>query len=349
MQIDVPSAMTDDELETVRRILDQLGASPPDGDGYRHFSMSNGTRGRIGGFIEDPEVAGAGVRSLPMELSVENEFSTTEAALVLRIAAAANLFVGKPDDPTVVATTYAVTDRPFRKEHPRATVTPDEKSLVEWIRQNIPPLTSLTRADVSYSSSSSFFCCSSRFLISIHSSRRFRSIGLRCAGGALRVAAPSCAQFASVVVRIAARLAPPAGIVVRIEAAARRLRAFSLSCPILAESGRTLMTRRLGDRQVAEVELAQLLRADVAAVDAGLQLPLPHRVAALVDTGATGALAVVGTGRRRAARIAVFRVAHARPIVCLDRRARNRPRGEIAERVSRPQTQKLVMSSVYLP
>jgi hypothetical protein len=138
MQINVPSAMTDEELETVKSILDHLRASPPDSEGYRHFSMSNGTRGRMGGFIEDPEVAGAGVRSLPMELAVENEFSTTEAALVLRIAVAANLFVGKPDDPTVAATTYEVTDRPFRKEHPRATATLDEKSLVEWIRQNIP-------------------------------------------------------------------------------------------------------------------------------------------------------------------------------------------------------------------
>jgi hypothetical protein len=138
MQISVPAAMTDDEVETVKRILDQLGASPPDADGYRQFAMSNGTRGRIGGFIEDPEVAGAGVRSLPMELAVENEFSTTEAALVLRIAVAANLFVAKPDDPTVVATTYEVTDRPFRREHPRATATLDEKSLVEWMRQNIP-------------------------------------------------------------------------------------------------------------------------------------------------------------------------------------------------------------------
>lgn len=138
MQIDVPSAMADDELETVKNILDQLRASPPDGEGYRHFSMPNGTRGRIGGFIEDPEVAGAGVRSLPMELAVENEFSTTEAALVLRIAVAANLFVGKPDDPTVVATTYQVTDRAFRKEHPRATATLDEGSLADWVRQNIP-------------------------------------------------------------------------------------------------------------------------------------------------------------------------------------------------------------------
>jgi hypothetical protein len=138
MQISVPAAMTDDEVETVKRILDQLGASPPDGAGYRQFALANGTRGRIGGFIEDPEVAGAGVRSLPMELAVENEFSTTEAALVLKIAVAANLFVGKPDDPTVVATTYDVTDRLFRREHPRATATLDEKSLVEWIRQNIP-------------------------------------------------------------------------------------------------------------------------------------------------------------------------------------------------------------------
>ena len=137
MQIDVPSTMTDDEVETVKNILDQLQASPPDSEGYRRFSMPNGTQGRIGGFIEDPEVAGAGVRSLPMELAVENEFSTTEAALVLRIAVAANLFVGKPDDPTVVATTYQVTDRPFHKEHPRATVTLDDKSLADWVRQNI--------------------------------------------------------------------------------------------------------------------------------------------------------------------------------------------------------------------
>jgi hypothetical protein len=138
MQIDVPSAMADDELETVKSILDHLRASPPDSEGYRHFSMRNGTRGRIGGFIEDPEVAGAGVRSLPMELVVENELSTAEAALVLQIAVAANLFVGKPDDPAVVATTYQVTDRPFAREHPRATATLDDKSLAEWLRQNIP-------------------------------------------------------------------------------------------------------------------------------------------------------------------------------------------------------------------
>ena len=138
IQIDIPSAMTDDDLEATRSILDQLGATQPDGEGYRQFSMANGTRVRIGGFAEDPDVAGAGVRSLPVELSVRNELSADEAALILRIATAANLFVASLDDSTVVATTYEVTDRPFRKDHPRATFTPDAPSLAEWIQKNIP-------------------------------------------------------------------------------------------------------------------------------------------------------------------------------------------------------------------
>ena len=137
IQIDIPGAMTDDDLESVRNILDELDATQPDSEGYREFSMSNGTRVRIGGFVEDPEVAGAGVPSLPAEFSVANEFSAEEAALVLRIASAANLFVSSPDDSTLVATTYDVTDRPFRKAHPRATFTPDAQSLAEWIRKNI--------------------------------------------------------------------------------------------------------------------------------------------------------------------------------------------------------------------
>ena len=137
IQIDIPSAMTDDEIESVRGILDQLGATQPDGEGYRHFTMPNGTRVRIGGFSEDPDVAGAGVPSLPAEFSVANEFSTEEAEVVLRIATAANLFVSNPDDATVVATTYQVTDRPFQKEHPRATFTPDAAALADWVRKNI--------------------------------------------------------------------------------------------------------------------------------------------------------------------------------------------------------------------
>lgn len=138
IQIDIPSAMTDDDLESVRKILDQRGATQPDGEGYRQFSMSNGTRVRIGGLIEDPDVAGAGVRSLPVEFSVRSEFSTVEAALVLQIATAANLFVGSLEDSTVVATTYQVTDRPFRKAHPRATFTPDAQSLAAWVLKSIP-------------------------------------------------------------------------------------------------------------------------------------------------------------------------------------------------------------------
>jgi hypothetical protein len=139
LQIDLPSAMTDEELESVKSTLDGLNASPPDSAGHRDFSMSNGTRVRIGGFMEDPEVSGAGVQRLPVEFSVNGEFSAVEAALVLRLATTANLFVAHPDDPTLVATTYQVSDRPFRKEHPRASVTADAESLAEWIRQNIVP------------------------------------------------------------------------------------------------------------------------------------------------------------------------------------------------------------------
>jgi hypothetical protein len=137
IEFSIGSAMTDEELESVKRILDQLGASPPDEQGYRSFSMSNGTRGRIGGFVEDPEVAGSGVQSLPVTFAVEKEFSTEEAALVLRIAAAGNLFVVSPVDPDLAATAAPVTERRFRRAHKQAAVTPDENALAEWIRQNI--------------------------------------------------------------------------------------------------------------------------------------------------------------------------------------------------------------------
>ncbi len=138
LRIHVASTMTDEEVESVKQTLNDLKASQPDSAGYRQFAMSSGTRVRIGGFIEDPDVAGAGVQKLPIEFSVKGDFSTAEAALVLRLATTANLFVSSPTDPTVVATTYAVTDKPFLKDHPRASVAYDEKSLVEWVQQNIP-------------------------------------------------------------------------------------------------------------------------------------------------------------------------------------------------------------------
>src|SRR6188474_3252847 len=75
------------------------------------------------------------------------------------------------------------------------------------------------------------------------------------------------AEVAGVVVRVAARLACATGTVVRIEAAARQL--LLRRGLVVAEAGGTLMAGCLGDRQVAQVELLQFLRADVAAVDAG--------------------------------------------------------------------------------
>ena len=138
IEFNIASAMTDEELESVKDILDELGASQPDDEGYRSFSMSNGTRVRIGGFVEDPEVAGVGVEILPVAVSVKDEFSTTEAALVLRIVAAGNLFVGGPADSDSVATPAAIADKGFHKRHKNVSVTPDERTLAEWVRQNIP-------------------------------------------------------------------------------------------------------------------------------------------------------------------------------------------------------------------
>lgn len=138
IEFNIASAMTDEELESVKDILDELGASQADDAGYRSFAMSNGTRVRIGGFVEDPEVAGGGVEILPVEFSVKGEFSTTEASLVLRIATAGNLFIGGAADANWVATTAAIADKRFHKRHKNASVTPDEEALAEWVRQNIP-------------------------------------------------------------------------------------------------------------------------------------------------------------------------------------------------------------------
>lgn len=137
IEFNIASAMADEELEAVKDILDELGASQADDEGYRSFVMSNGTRVRIGGFVEDAEVAGVGVEILPVAFSVKGEFSTTEASLVLRIATAGNLLVGGAADANWVATTAAIADKRFRKRHKNASVTPDEKALAEWVRQNI--------------------------------------------------------------------------------------------------------------------------------------------------------------------------------------------------------------------
>jgi hypothetical protein len=141
VQFNINNGMTEEELDAVNHILDEQGASPVDSEGHRSLSMSNGTRVRIGGFLVEGflEDSVEGVHSLPVELTVKGEFSTPEAALVLRIATAGNLFVGSSADADQVATTARVADRRFAKRHKQASITPDEKALVEWVRKNITP------------------------------------------------------------------------------------------------------------------------------------------------------------------------------------------------------------------
>lgn len=141
LKFDMDDAMTEDDLDSVKNVLDQLGASPVDNAGYRRFSMPNGTRVRIGGFLAEgfPEDSVESMRGLAVEFSVKDEFSTPEAALVLRIAAAGNLFIGSSADAERVATTARIDDRRFYKRHKQASITLDEKALVEWVRQNISP------------------------------------------------------------------------------------------------------------------------------------------------------------------------------------------------------------------
>lgn len=137
----INEGMTEDELDAVNKVLDELGASAVDAEGYRDFSMPNGTQVRIGGFLVEGflEDSVEGVHSLPAVFSVKDEFSTAEAALVLRIATAGHLFIAGSADADPVATTAEVEDRRFYKAHKQASVTADENSLAEWIRQNIPP------------------------------------------------------------------------------------------------------------------------------------------------------------------------------------------------------------------
>ena len=139
VQFNIAATMTDDELAFVHNLLDDFAATPPDDEGYRNFTMSNGTRVRVGGFRENEDVNGAAVQSLPLEFAVQGEFSPAEAAVVLQIAAEGNLFVTSGDDPTLAATKAQIVDKRFLKIHKNYSVTPDENALAEWVRKNIPP------------------------------------------------------------------------------------------------------------------------------------------------------------------------------------------------------------------
>ena len=107
LQFNIDNGMIEEELDSVRRVLDQLGASEVDNEGNRYLSTANGTRVKIGGFLVEGylEDSVEGVHALPVEFTVKSEFAAPEAALVLRIAAAGNLFVGSSADPDRVATT----------------------------------------------------------------------------------------------------------------------------------------------------------------------------------------------------------------------------------------------------
>lgn len=139
VQFNIAATMSDDEIAFVNNLLDDFAATPPDDEGYRNFTMSNGTRVRVGGFRENEDVNGAAVQKLPVEFSVAGEFSAAEAAIVLQIAAEGNLFVTSGNDPTLAATKAQVVDKRFLKNHKNYSVTPDENALAEWIRKNIPP------------------------------------------------------------------------------------------------------------------------------------------------------------------------------------------------------------------
>lgn len=138
VEFKIAAAMTDDDLGLVNNILDDFAATPPDDEGYRNFSMPNGTRARIGGFMENADVAGAAVQSLPVEFSVHGEFSTVEAALVLEIAEAGHLFITSSSDLTLAASKAQITERRFLKSHKNYSVTPDENALADWVRKNVP-------------------------------------------------------------------------------------------------------------------------------------------------------------------------------------------------------------------
>ena len=139
VRVNIAATMTDDELAFVNNLLDDFAAKPPDDEGYRDFTMSNGTQVRVGGFRENEDVNGAAVQSLPVEFSVQGEFSPAEAAVVLQIAAEGNLFVTSSSDPTLAATKAQVVDKRFLKSHKNYSVTPDDNALADWVRKNIPP------------------------------------------------------------------------------------------------------------------------------------------------------------------------------------------------------------------
>jgi hypothetical protein len=139
LQFNIDNGMTEEELDSVKRVLDQLEATQVDKEGNRYLSTTNGTRVKIGGFLVEGylEDSVEGVHALPVEFTVNGEFAAPEAALVMRIAAAGHLFIGSTADPDRVTTQARIGDKRFYRRHKHASITPDETSLAAWVRQNI--------------------------------------------------------------------------------------------------------------------------------------------------------------------------------------------------------------------
>src|SRR5262249_30356693 len=115
VQFNLNDGMTEDELDAVNHALDEHGATPVDSEGYRALSVPNGTRVRIGGFLVEGflEDSVEGVHDLPVELAVNGQLSMPEAALILQLAKAGNLFVGSSAEAEQVATAVQVKDKRF--------------------------------------------------------------------------------------------------------------------------------------------------------------------------------------------------------------------------------------------
>jgi hypothetical protein len=134
MEFYIDDGMTKAEVASVKRILEEMGATRADDSGYRYFSLPNGTRVGVGGFARD---LASGIQSIPVEFVVRGEFSTPEASLVLSIVPAGNLFIGSSADPHLVATASQVSDQRFHQRHKHSSIATDANALASWVKQKI--------------------------------------------------------------------------------------------------------------------------------------------------------------------------------------------------------------------
>lgn len=129
----ISAPLSEDQAEAVIEVLDEMNATAPDDDGYRHFTLLNRTHVAVGGFTGDRKT----IRSLPIEFLVRDRFSTAEALVVVSLVRAGKLFVGSTVDPDLVATDGSVADPHFYQRHTKVTAFTDAASLASWVEQHI--------------------------------------------------------------------------------------------------------------------------------------------------------------------------------------------------------------------